>query len=96
MAHMPNWAQVDGPWLGLGWSATLQWSDLTLQQLCLTTQRLDQHPSSLGDDTQMVCPWSRTVRASFKNPFPQLVTFELKQINIGRWSANYSRMVRDS
>jgi hypothetical protein len=39
--------------------------------------------SSLGDDMQMACPWSRMVRASPKNPFAQLVTFELKQIYTG-------------
>ena len=94
MAHMPNWAQVDGPWLGLGWSATLQWSDLTLQQLCLTTQRLDQWLSSLGDVMLSACLWSWTIHARFQNTFSQLVTFGLNQIFISRRSVNYSRTVR--
>jgi hypothetical protein len=42
MAHLPKSALADGLWLGLAWSATLQWSDLSLQWLCLTNQRLDQ------------------------------------------------------
>jgi hypothetical protein len=72
---------------------TFQRSDLTLQRLCLANQRLDQRLSSLGDDSQMVCPWSRMVRANSKNPLAQLVTLGLNQINMGRRSVNYSRTV---
>jgi hypothetical protein len=81
--------------LGPKRSATLQWSDLTLQWLSLTTQWLDQRLSSLGDDSQTVYPWFRTVRASSKNPSSQLITFGLKQINKDTRSTNYSRTVHD-
>jgi hypothetical protein len=76
-----------------GLSVTLQRSDLTLQWLCLTTKQLDQRLSSHGDDMRTVCPWSRTVHGSSKDPFAQLITFVLKQINTGRWTANYNRTI---
>jgi hypothetical protein len=76
-------ALADGPRLEPGRSTTLQRSDLTLQRLCLTTQRVHQRLSSLSDDSRTVCPRSWTVRASSKNLFAQFVTIGLKQINKG-------------
>jgi hypothetical protein len=43
----------------------------------------------------MVCPWSRTVRASSKHPFAQLVTFGLNQIFTSGRSVNYSWVIHD-
>jgi hypothetical protein len=90
VAHLPETALANDPRLGPGRSVTLQWPVLTSQRIRSTDQRL----SFLGNDMRTVCPWSRTVHASSKNPFAQLVTFELNQIFICERSENYSRTVR--
>jgi hypothetical protein len=83
-------ALADGPRLEPGQSATLSTigSDISMDTLDIPMAR--STTICLSDITQMVYPWSWTVRTSSKNPFAQLVTFELKQINTGGQSTNYS------
>jgi hypothetical protein len=76
-AHLLEIALADGPRLGPGRSATLQWSILTSSTNTSDRSMVRSTVICLGDTMRTVCPWSRTVRASSVIPFAQLVTFGL-------------------
>jgi hypothetical protein len=84
---------TDGPRLELGRFATPSTvgSDISMG----TSDRSMARSTTiyLGDIMRTVCPWSRTVHVSSKNPYAQLVTFGLNQFFMCGRFVNYRRTV---